>query len=81
MSEGEVCCNDGWIFLNKRPTLMCLATLKKQNKTKQNKNKNKKRLFTGVLTGLLKWLFKILRLYMLGLKYYYIHVNIYRFES
>ena len=37
MSEGEVCCNDGWIFLNKRPTLMCLATFKKakQNKTKQ----------------------------------------------
>ena len=28
MSEREVYSNDGWMMLNKRPTLMCLATLK-----------------------------------------------------
>ena len=30
MSEREVYCNDGWMFLNNRPTLMCLATLKEE---------------------------------------------------
>ena len=30
MREWEEYCNDGWMFLNKRPTMMCLA--------KQNKN-------------------------------------------
>ena len=28
-SEREVCCHDGWMFLNKRPRMMRLATLKK----------------------------------------------------
>ena len=32
MGEREVYYNDGWMFLNKRPTLMCLATLKNKNK-------------------------------------------------
>ena len=34
MSEWEVYCNDGWMFLNKRSTLMCLATLKQKKKKK-----------------------------------------------
>ena len=35
MREWDEYCNDGWMFLNKRPTMMCLA------KTKQNKQTKK----------------------------------------
>ena len=33
MREWEEYCNDGWMFLNKRPTMMCLAKIKNKIKT------------------------------------------------
>jgi len=35
MSGREVYYNDGWVFINKRPTAMCLATLKKKEEKKR----------------------------------------------
>ena len=35
MSEQEVYCNDGWMFLNNRPTLMCLAALKEEEEEEE----------------------------------------------
>ena len=34
MREWEEYCNDGWMFLNKRPTMMCLAKKKKKKRKK-----------------------------------------------
>ena len=38
MREREEYCNDGWMFLNKSPTMMCLA--KKAEKRKKKKSKH-----------------------------------------
>ena len=35
MNEREECCNDGWMFLNQRPTMMCLAPPKKIERKKE----------------------------------------------
>ena len=37
MREWEEYCNDGWMFLNKRPTMMCLAKKKKKKQLKEDK--------------------------------------------
>ena len=43
MSEREEYCDDGWMFLNKLPTMMCLTKRKKENKKEKEKRKERER--------------------------------------
>ena len=52
MHEREKYCNDGWMFLNKSPTMMCLATKKKKKKKKESSKRGQS---TRTTTTVLCW--------------------------